>query len=108
MNDEITPELFSYLVELAALELDPEEGDYLRRQLNNQLKAIRELELIEIPEDTPPATHGISFGPVLRPPLRDDTSQPSDKAQAILQQAPEIEDGCFVVPEIPQTELSRK
>lgn len=106
MNDEITPELFTYLVDLAALELDPEEGEYLRRQLNNQLKVIHELERIEIPADTPPAAHGVSFGAALRPALRDDTPLPSDKAQAILQQAPEVEDGYFVVPEIPHTELS--
>jgi len=106
MNDEITPEIFTYLVELAALELDPAEGAYLRRQLNNQLRAIHELERIEVPDDTPPAAHGVSFGPALRPPLRADVPQPSDQAEAILRQAPEVEDGYFVVPEIPHTELS--
>ena len=38
MTDEITPELFEHLVELAALEITPEEADYLQRELNNQLK----------------------------------------------------------------------
>lgn len=105
MNDEITPELFTYLVELAALELDAEESEYLRRQLNNQLRAIHELERIEVPEDTPPAAHGVSFGPALRPPLREDAPLPPNLAEAILQQAPEVDDGYFVVPEIPLTDL---
>ncbi len=33
MTDEITPELFAHLVELAALELNAQEAEYLRRQL---------------------------------------------------------------------------
>lgn len=106
MQDEITPELFAYLVELAALELTPEEGEYLRRQLNNQLKAVHELERIDVPDDVPPAAHGVAFGVAIRPALREDTPRPSAAADAILRQAPEAEDGYFVVPEIPHTELS--
>ena len=37
MSDPITPELFTHLVELAALELTPPEAEYLRGQLNGQL-----------------------------------------------------------------------
>ena len=55
MSDPITPEIFAHLVDLAALELSPEEAEYLRRQLNNQLKAIHELEAI--PLDEAPAGH---------------------------------------------------
>lgn len=101
MSDIITPELFTYLVDLAALELGPEEADYLRRQLNNQLKAIRELERIPVPDDVPPAAHGVTFGPALRPALRDDVIAPSGLSAAILAQAPETDEGYFVVPEIP-------
>lgn len=100
MSDIITPELFTYLVNLAALELGPEEADYLRRQLNNQLKAIRELERIPVPDDVPPAAHGVTFGPAERPALRDDVITLSGLAAAILAQAPEIDEGYFVVPEI--------
>lgn len=105
MSDDITPELFAYLVELAALELAPEEGEYLRRQLNNQLKAIGELERIPIPDDTPPAAHGVTFGPAQRPGLRADLARPSGLAAAILAQAPETDEGWFVAPEIPHTKL---
>ena len=37
MTEEITRELFDKLVDLAALELDEEEAEYIRRQLNDQL-----------------------------------------------------------------------
>jgi aspartyl-tRNA(Asn)/glutamyl-tRNA(Gln) amidotransferase subunit C len=105
MSDEVTPELFAYLVELAALELSPEEGEYLRGQLNNQLKAIAELERIALPDDVPPAAHGVTFGAAVRPALRADEPRPSQAAAKILAQAPETDEGYFVVPEIPQTEL---
>lgn len=105
MSDEITPELFNYLVELAALELTPEEGEYLRGQLNNQLKAIRELERIPVPDDVPAAAHGVPYSAALRPALRADVPRPSDLADAIRGQAPDTDDGYFVVPEIPHTDL---
>ena len=105
MPDEITPELFARLVELAALELTPEESEYLRGQLNSQLKAIHELERIPIPDDVPPAAHGVAFAPDIRPALRADEARPSADAEKILKQAPETEEGYFVVPEIPHTEL---
>jgi aspartyl-tRNA(Asn)/glutamyl-tRNA(Gln) amidotransferase subunit C len=105
MQDEITPELFAHLVELAALELTPEEAEYLRKQLNGQLKAIAELERIPVPDDVPPAAHGVAFPPEIRPPLRADVPRPAADAEKILKQAPEAEEGYFVVPEIPHTEL---
>ena len=33
----ITPEVFDHLVQLAALELDEKQAEYLRRELNSQL-----------------------------------------------------------------------
>jgi len=106
MPDEISPELFAHLVELAALELGPDEGEYLRRQLNGQLKAIHELERTPVPDDVPLAAHGVVFGPDIRPSLRADLAD-CDPALAarILAQAPETEEGYFVVPEIPHTDL---
>ncbi len=41
--DSITPEMFAKLVTLAALELTPEESEYLRTELNHQLAAVKEL-----------------------------------------------------------------
>jgi aspartyl-tRNA(Asn)/glutamyl-tRNA(Gln) amidotransferase subunit C len=105
MSDEITPELFAHLVELAALELTPAESEYLRKELNGQLKAIAELERIPVPADVPPAAHGVTFTPDIRPALRADETRPSTEAEKILQQAPETDEGYFVVPEIPHTDL---
>lgn len=106
MADEITPELFNHLVELAALELTPAEAEYLRKELNSQLKAIHELERIPISDDVPPAAHGVTYHPAIRSALRDDVPHASEQADKILKQAPEADDGYFVAPEIPHTELS--
>jgi aspartyl-tRNA(Asn)/glutamyl-tRNA(Gln) amidotransferase subunit C len=101
----ITPEIFKHLVSLAALELDAEESDYLRRELNQQLQAIRDLESIELPTDLPITSHGVPYSSETRPELRQDLATPSDQADAILEQAPEVEERFFVVPDIPHTEL---
>lgn len=105
MEDIITPELFDYLVELAALELEPDEAHYLRRELNQQLKAIRELERIDVADDVPAAARGVAYPPEVRPALREDVPVPSDLAPSLLAGAPESEDGYFIVPEIPHQDL---
>lgn len=105
MPDEITPELFVQLAELAALELTPEESDYLRRELNSELKVIHELERIPIPDGVPLAAHGVTFTPELQPALRPDEARVSAEADAILKQAPEADEGYFVAPDIPHMEL---
>ena len=107
MPDEINPELFARLAQLAALELDPRESEYLRAQLNGQLKAIAELERIAVPDDVPPAAHGVPFPPEIRPPLRGDRAMVDPiLAARILRQAPEGEEGYFVVPDIEHTQLT--
>jgi aspartyl/glutamyl-tRNA(Asn/Gln) amidotransferase C subunit len=104
--DEISPELFARLAQLAALELDPRDSEYLRGQLNGQLKAIAELERIAVPDDVPPAAHGVPFPPDIRPPLRADHAVVDPvMADRILRQAPQGEEGYFVVPDIEHTQL---
>ena len=105
MSDEITPELFSHLVELAALELSAEESEYLRRQLNNQLKAIHELEAIPLDPSTPVASHGISYTPAISPSIRADEAAPYPAPGKLLAGAPETDDGYIVVPDIPHQNL---
>lgn len=104
-SNEITPELFDHLVRLAALELDPQESEYLRQQLNNQLKSIHELEAIPLDEGTTVTSHGVPYTPDTRPHPRDDQWIPYTHTEDILSQAPETEDGYIVVPDIPHTEL---
>ena len=105
MADEITPELFDHLVRLAALELSPAEAEYLRRELNNQLTAIHELEAIPLEDDTPITSHGVPYTAESTPAMRLDVWEPHPLPQDILEQAPESEDGYIVVPEIPHTEI---
>lgn len=104
-TDRISIEVFAHLVELAALELEPEEAEYLRRELNHQLQAIRDLEAIELSPDLSITSHGVPYPPETRPELRADRDRPARLAEAILQQAPEVEDRYLVVPDIPHTEL---
>jgi len=105
MTEEITPELFTHLVELAALELSEEEGEYLRRQLNNQLKAIHELESIPLDPATPIASHGVPYTPASSPAIREDVINAYPASEKLLAGAPETEDNYFVVPEIPHQDL---
>ena len=47
--------------------LSPEEAEYLRRQLNNQLKAIHELEAIPLDESLPVTSHGVPYTAAISP-----------------------------------------
>jgi len=105
MSDEISPELFNHLVELAALELSIEESEYLRRQLNNQLKAIHELELIPLDQSTPVASHGVPYTSQITPAIREDVLVPYEDPSRLLSGAPEVDDNYIVVPEIPHQDL---
>jgi aspartyl/glutamyl-tRNA(Asn/Gln) amidotransferase C subunit len=105
MSDEITPELFNHLVELAALELSAEEGEYLRKQLNNQLKAIHELESIPLDPSTPVASHGVPYTPSTSPAIREDVVVSHPDPARLLKTAPETEDGYIIVPDIPHQDL---
>jgi aspartyl-tRNA(Asn)/glutamyl-tRNA(Gln) amidotransferase subunit C len=106
MSDEIDRELFDHLVALAALELSPDESEYLRQQLNNQLKAIHELEAIPLDRDTSITSHGVPYTAQNSAPARADEWQPYPNPDEILEQAPETDDRYIVVPDIPHTELS--
>jgi len=105
MADQISPELFDHLVELASLELTGDEAEYLRGELNRQLKAIEELAAIPILGNTPLARHGVSYPADLRPAMREDHAEASGLSDEILAQAPETEGRYVVVPEIPHEEL---
>src|SRR5450759_1913184 len=97
MSDLIDPETFAHLVDLASLELDPAEAEYIRRQLNNQLNAIHELEAIPLETNTTLTSHGVPFTPEISPALRMDEWIPSPYADAILEQAPETADRYIIV-----------
>jgi aspartyl/glutamyl-tRNA(Asn/Gln) amidotransferase C subunit len=104
-NEPITVEIFDHLVRLAQIELNQDEAEYLRAELNGQMNAIRELESIELPSDVPITSHGVPYQAGIRPALREDTTQTSDLADRILEGAPEIKERYLVVPDIPHVEL---
>ncbi len=106
MADAITAEIFDHLVELAALELEPAEAEYLRAQLNSQLKAIRELEAMQVDPGIGITSHGVPYTPAISAVPRADVAASSDLADAILKQAPEVDGRYLVVPDIPHTELT--
>jgi aspartyl/glutamyl-tRNA(Asn/Gln) amidotransferase C subunit len=105
MNELIDQETFAHLVDLAALQLDAGEAEYLRHQLNSQLNAIHELEAIPLEDDVPAARHGVTYTPAVSPEPREDTWVPYPHPEEILEQAPQTEDGYIVVPDIPHTNL---
>lgn len=101
----ISVDLFEHLVSLASLELSPEEAEYLRRELNNQMKAIDELEAIPLSDETPVTTHGVPYSPQITPPPRGDHWRAYPSPDDILAQAPEVRERYVVVPDIPHTDL---
>lgn len=105
MSDAIDRPTFDHLVTLAALEMDEEQAEYLRRELNHQLEAIRQLEAIPLTDDIPITSHGVPFTGEISPPLREDQWLPYEDPAAIIGQAPEVEGGSYVVPDIPHTTL---
>jgi aspartyl-tRNA(Asn)/glutamyl-tRNA(Gln) amidotransferase subunit C len=104
-SDEITPEIFKYLVDLASFELEPEIQEYLRQQLNLQLKAIHEMAEIPLMDDIPPSLHGVEYSKDRRPPIREDVPNPFDAIHELTSQVPQFEDGYVVVPDIPHQAL---
>jgi len=105
MTDKITPEDFDRLAELASLELPADEAEYLRKELNNQLLSIEVLESIPIDAETGTAAHGIPYDNLNSAAPREDISRQDPNRDAILKQAPELEDGYIVVPDISHEEL---
>lgn len=105
MKDKLSPETFAHLAELAALQLDAEEAEYLRQQLNNQLNAIHELEATPLDEEIKVTAHGVPFPPGISPALREDIWDPYPNPEEIIGQAPQADDGYIIVPDIPTTDL---
>jgi len=105
MSDPITVEVFNHLVGLAALELTTDQAEYLRTQLNNQLKVIEELKAIPIDEEVPISLHGVPYEKAGSSLPREDEWKPYGDPAGIVAQAPQVEDGYIVVPDIPHTTL---
>ena len=105
MSDQISIEIFDHLVDLAALEMTPDQAEYVRRQLNNQLKSIRELEAIPMDAEVPISSHGVPYTPQISQDLRADEWHPFEDPTAIIKQAPDSSDRYISVPDIQHTKL---
>lgn len=107
MGKSLNTDIFKHLVQLAALELTPEEAEYLRAELNSQLKVIQELEAIPLEDETQITSHGVPYTPDISPQIRPDVWAPDPHPDEILAQAPETEGEYIVVPDIPHTDLDQ-
>jgi Asp-tRNA(Asn)/Glu-tRNA(Gln) amidotransferase C subunit len=105
MTEKISKDVFERLVDLAALALDAEEAQYLHQQLNNQLSAIDQLLAVPLANDTPIASHGVPYTDANSQPIRADSIDAYPQPDAILHQAPEIEERAIVVQDIPHEGL---
>ncbi|UCE00817.1 MAG: aspartyl/glutamyl-tRNA amidotransferase subunit C, partial [Chloroflexota bacterium] len=98
-------ELFNRLVDLAALELSEQEAQYLRQELNNQMKSINELEAIPLGDEIETTSHGVPYTTDITPDTRLDEWVACPNPEEIIAQAPEVEDGYVIVPDIQHTDL---
>ena len=105
MSDPIDTESFAHLVELASFEFEPSQAEYLRDQLNKQLKSINELAAIPLDDDIPPARHGIPYPTQNCPPIREDKTEAIPDRDDLTGQFPQFEDGYVIVPDIPHQTL---
>ena len=105
MADQISREDFQKLADLASLELPEAEAEYLRKELNNQMVSIEVLESIPIEAETGSAAHGLPYTADNSPAPRPDQARQDPHREDILDQAPELEDGYIVVPDISHQEL---
>ena len=105
MSDYITPETFNHLVKLAELDMDAEEAEYLRGELNNLLKSIKELEAIPLDDQVPLSLRGVPYSQANSQALRADEWKPFENVAGIIDQAPEVDDDHIIVPDIPHTRL---
>jgi aspartyl/glutamyl-tRNA(Asn/Gln) amidotransferase C subunit len=105
MPNNISRDTFEHLVELAALDLSAEEADYLYRELNAQLASIDELAAIPLDDAQSITSHGVPYTDATSPAIREDVWDADKNVEAILAQAPELEERYIVVPDIPHEEL---
>jgi aspartyl/glutamyl-tRNA(Asn/Gln) amidotransferase C subunit len=96
----ISKEIFDHLVDLASLELSDDEAVYLHKELNQQLKAIHELEAIPLNDEVKITSHGIPYTLEESLILRDDVVVNYSSLDDLIEQFPQFEDGYVIVPDI--------
>jgi aspartyl-tRNA(Asn)/glutamyl-tRNA(Gln) amidotransferase subunit C len=84
-----------YVADLARLDLDDESIDKFAGQIGDVLEYVAKLNEVDT-EGLQPTSHAISLTNAFR---EDEQKQPLDREQA-LANAPEKEDGNFIVPKV--------
>ncbi|MDI6853341.1 MAG: Asp-tRNA(Asn)/Glu-tRNA(Gln) amidotransferase subunit GatC [Deltaproteobacteria bacterium] len=91
----LTREEVLHVATLARLSLKPEEIETFTRQLNDILAYVAKLQEVDT-EGVPPLAHVIPLSNA----FREDEVQPSLDRDESLANAPEREEGAFVVPRV--------
>ena len=91
----LTPEEVRKVALLSRLELDEAELEKQGRHLNELLAQFEKLQALDV-TGIEPTSHSIPVFNV----FREDVIQPSLPREAVLKNAPESRDGCFIVPRI--------
>lgn len=92
---KITTSEIKHVAQLARLSFDPSEIENFNRQLNDILGYISKLAELDT-RQVEPTTHALE----LTNAFRKDEAKPSLPVEKILSNAPELEEGRFVVPKI--------
>ena len=82
-----------HVARLARLRLSDEEVDKMAHELSGILDHIERISELDL-EGVKPTTHVVEVGNALRP----DEPRPSLPREQILEQAPAVQDGGFLVP----------
>lgn len=91
----ITVKDVEHVAKLARLELIEEEKEKFTRQLGDVLKYVDQMNEVDT-SNVEPLSHPIDFVNV----MRDDVVKYEQTKEALMQNAPEVEDGFFKVPKI--------
>lgn len=92
---DITTDEVKHIADLSKLELSDSELSAMRGHLQKMLGYFETLDSVDV-SDVPPTAHILSAVNV----LRDDVVAPSMENSELLKNAPEAEDGAYIVPRV--------
>lgn len=95
----ITDEEIERLAELARLDLSDAEREAMREDLNEILELAESIQDVDT-DDVPPTYHAVPIDNVFGP----DEVRPSIDVETVLDGAPDVSDGYFVVPRVIEDE----
>ena len=105
MTESVSRDMFASLTRTAAMDLNPDEAERLRAEMNRQMAVIRRLEAIPLEDDLTPAVHGNPYPESIRAELREDVPQDFANREGILEAVPRVKDGYIVSPDLSHRKL---